>query len=983
MSREFPVEHLTDGKIIKGKADVKLNGKIHCCVLTLLGIFMFQASLSAQFFPKSENFTTPSAKAFNKKTSLPKIEDISKEDIKASADSYEYVGSNLIARGHVVIHSKSIRVTGDSAVINLKNGDAEVKGNVHFKTVNTLHKIVDFQEYRELVSDPAVKVEVKGQTTTPQGRRKLKVFLTTNSSLIEADRVSGNMNTGHFFFRNFTLKGVDLFVSGELAERYVDGSIKIHRAKVSTCEYLLDSNSHYAIGANQMLLTPREANRGLFNQTGDYGDYSIFATNTFLYLWNTPVFWFPALYKPRDFSSFGGRFEFGKDSDWGWYFKVRKEFELLEKPATVKGGILLDFYEDRGFGYGASLDILTPESSTEIFAYSIRDRNPYTLWEEDFGENPKVYNNDNPISDKEWVALRSRIFIPKNRYEFRMANLTHFTPRLSFRGQVDLISDYNFLEEYFPARYYRDVQPPTFAALDYQGDSFSVLAQTAVKVNSFDLTMERLPEVRFDIFRQELFKNLYYQSQTTAGYYRMNWRDFDLKRWENPNLTPAMLAGFADYPNNSRKILSAYNNEKITRDQAVIGLWMDSPWQLGGYLAEAENYESFRFDTLHSFYYPIRLFDAVNFIPRFAARLTAYSRSSKRKVDLDGLNSMIKANNLDRWPATDLQVVNYDNKGGSRVRFAMELGAELNTKFYRTWQTPKSAFFKIDGLRHVIVPYINYTFIPKPTENYKHLYYFDDVDLITRQNFFRFGLINRLQTRDGSQVREYFSLENYWDFHFHRDFGFNNVGDFTTILSFTPTENFSLKSTLVMDVGKNNEHDYQVYRGSRNAGRPGLDSDLINYWSTSLSYKFSEDWKIEASYSYCDNYYQRPAYSMASTLANSAAMTNFPTSFERYQVATLKIDFPTYIDKRLKGRFGIRYDIDEGLIDNFDLTLRRDFHCWYLEVSAGAEFSRNYASEREWEAYVGFAMGLTAMPGASIGARTSFEDEGDEPDEAQ
>ena len=120
MSREFPVEHLTDGKIIKGKADVKLNGKIHCCVLTLLGIFMFQASLSAQFFPKSENFTTPSAKAFNKKTSLPKIEDISKEDIKASADSYEYVGSNLIARGHVVIHSKSIRVTGDSAVINLK-----------------------------------------------------------------------------------------------------------------------------------------------------------------------------------------------------------------------------------------------------------------------------------------------------------------------------------------------------------------------------------------------------------------------------------------------------------------------------------------------------------------------------------------------------------------------------------------------------------------------------------------------------------------------------------------------------------------------------------------------------------------------------------------------------------------------------------------------------------------------------------------------
>ena len=960
---------------------VKIHRDFYCCVLVLAGIFFLRMSLSAQFFPKSENLTTPSAKAFNKKVSLPKAEDFTKEDIQTSADSYEYVGSNLIARGHVVIHSKSIRISGDSAIINMKNGDAEVKGNVRFRTVSTIKKTVDFQEYRELASDPNVKVKVLGQTTTPTGRRKLKLQLATNSSLIEADRVSGNMNTGHFFFRNFVMKGIDLFLSGELAERYVDGSVKIHRAKTSTCEYLLDGNSHYAIGASEMILTPREANRGLFNQTGDYGDYSIFAKNTFLYLWNTPVFWFPALYKPRDFSSFGGRFEFGKDSDWGWYFKLRKEFEILEKPAAVKGGVLLDYYQDRGFGYGASLDILTPESSTEIFAYSIRDRKPYTLWEDTYGENPKFDRNDEPISDKQWISMRSRIFIPKNRYEFRIANLTNFTPRLSFRGQVDYISDYNFLEEYFPARYYRDVQPPSFAALEYQGDSFSVLAHTTFKVNSFDLTMERLPEARLDIFRQELFSNIYYQSQTTAGYYRMNWRDFDLKRWENPNLTPSRLAGYADYPNNSRNILSAYNKGDLTRDQAIKALWMDSPMQLGGYLTEAENYESFRFDTLHAFYYPIRLFDAINLIPRFAARLTAYSRSSKRKVDLDGLNTMIKTNNLDRWPATDLQVTNYDNKGGSRVRFAMEVGAELNTKFYRTWQTPKSAFFQIDGLRHVMMPYINYTFIPKPTESYKNLYYFDDVDLITRQNFFRFGIINRLQTRNGSSVREYFSLENYWDFHFHRDFGFNNVGDFTTILSFTPTDNFSLTSTLVMDVGKNNEHDYQVRRGNKTAGRPGLDCDLINYWDTTLTYKFSEDWKIRASYTYCDNYYQRPAYSMASTLANPAAMTNFPTYFERNQYASLQLDFPTYIDKRLKGRFSIRYDVDDGLIDNVDLTLRRDFHCWYLELSAGAEFTRDYASKRTWEAYVGFALGLTAMPGASIGARTSFEDEEDEPEE--
>lgn len=943
-------------------------------VFIFLMLSAFQASLCAQFTDRKQYFAPPGRDSFRTMGNIPKISSIAGEDIDASADSYEYVGSNLIARGHVVIRNAHMQITGDNAVINLKSGDAEVSGNVEFRADISTEKIVDMIEYRELMKDPAIRTKILQQVTTPSGRKKFKVQLRTNSAYIQAKRLSGNMNTGNFQFRDFIMKGAELYISGALAERYPNGTIKVFKAKTSTCEYLLDSNAHYAIGAKEMILTPREANRSIFNADGDHGDYSILAKNSFLYLWNVPVFWFPALYKPRDFSTFGGRFEVGKDSDWGWFVRLRKEVDILEKPARVKGGILLDFYEDRGFGYGANLDITTAESSTELFAYSLRDRNPYTLWEDDYGENPKRDSNGNYLSDREWIKLKSRLDIPKNRYEFRLSNITFFNPRLSFRGAVDVISDYNFLEEYFGSRYDEDVQPPSFAALDYQGDDFAALLHSTFKVNSFDVTMERLPEMRLDLFRQELFKGLYYQSQTSGGYYKMNWRDFDRKRYENPNLTPSLLASAAKSPGKSGEIFRAFQAGNLTKEQAIHALWRSDPSVYDLYLDELKNYEAFRFDTLHAFYYPLRFFDAINLIPRFAARLTAYSRSSDEKVKLKDLYNMVKANTLDGWPAPGLAVKNYDKKGGSKFRFAMELGAELNTKFYRTWQTPKSAFFQIDGLRHVMIPYINYTFIPKPTVDYSHLYYFDDVDQITKQNFFRFGLINRLQTRgEDSQVREYLSLENYWDFHFNRDFGFNNAGDFTTILSFTPVEEFSLVSKLILDVGNNNEHDYEVIRGGKNVGRPGLSTGLINRWETTLSYKFSKDWKLSASYLYSDNYYQRATYSMASTLASVAAMTSFATYFERQQIVSLSLDFPTYIDDRLKGRASISYDVDDDLIDNVDLTLTRHFHCWYLQVSVGAEFTRNAANNRTWEGYIGMALGLTAMPGAAINSRSDLE----------
>ena len=898
---------------------------------------------------------------------FPKVGDLSQSKLDTSADSYKYVGANLIAEGHVVIRSGNFQITCDKAVINLETKDLEVAGNVVFSGTVSTPMTLTQEEYDDLLRDPACRVVVNGVETLPTGLQKIKATVYTTAAYMKAARASGNLDTGALEFRDFMIKTGLLYCSGKFAERYPNGKIKLHDAKMTTCEYELDNNAHYSLGATTLTLSPREANRGVTNYNPDHGEHSAWAFNNILRVWDFPVFWFPVLYKPADSNSFGARFEFGNSSDWGYYLRTSKEFELLDEPALVKAAAILDFYEERGFGYGATADIQTPESLTEIFAYSIHDRSPYEFWESEHGDAP------DDMSMSEWVKKNSRFRIPRDRFEFKIANLTHLTPRLDFRGQFDLISDYNFLEDYFNARYNSNIQPPTFAALEYQGERFSATLQTVVKVNSFDTMVERLPEFRLDFQRQELFKNIYYQGQSSVGYYRMNWRHFDYDRAENPNLNLNGILNQAR-PNLSANEIAQANqiirNPDISNQEKAAQLASLNPAAFSGYFDDPRDYSAFRFDTLHMFYYPIKLFDVINLIPRAGGRFTAYSRSSKRSVDIEDFYTMIDADDLDAWPSQYLNVQNYDKKGGARYRFVTEFGLEANTKFYRAWQTPKNAFWEIDGLRHVAVPYINYTFIPDPTVSYKKLYYFDDVDQIERQNFIRFGLQNRLQTRRNSQVQEWMSLENYWDFHFDRTSGFNHVGDLGTMFRFTPFANLTFTTDLLLDVGGNNAHDEQVTRGNKRVGQPGISNKLINRWNTSLSYKITKDWIVTASYLYSDGYEQRSTYSMGSTLAAINATSRFRSYFERHQTLNLSLNFPTMIDERLKGMIYVSYDVEKALVQDAGFTLTRDFHCWYFQFMGGASCDRDGNGDRTWSRHLSFAVGLTAMPGVGFQAKT-------------
>ena len=863
-------------------------------------------------------------RGFNPKTAL--------KDIDASADVFEYVGDNMIARGHVVIISQSMYLKADNAVIHMPTKDIEAFGNVSMIRRYTVNKDVNEEEYRNLLDDVKKKVEIQKISLTPLGQKLISVKITETTASLHAERLAGNLNSGELRFENFAMKSGTLYALAGLAHRKTSGEIVALNTRMTTCDYVIDDNDHYAFTASKAVITPRSYHSGLQNYNADHSDHSILLVNSFLRFWDVPLLWFPALYKPRETDTFGIDLTVGYKDEWGFWTRSSKNFDLYSDP-YVNVGLLMDFYSKRGFGGGLTSTVVTGNSRTELFGFAMHDRRPY-------------YFHDLKRIQVEKFEREHRQTFRKDRYDFKATNITHITPRLDFRGQMEFISDVDFLDDYFESRYEEATQPPTFAALEYQEDwaSFSVLS--TAKVNSFDSVVERLPEVRMDIFRQELFGGLYYQSENSAGYLYNRWRTFKKK-------------GF--FSENELKAMQNYAPERIQE------LWAERRSN-----RTLKNYGSGRFDSLHMFYYPLML-DYLNIIPRAGVRLTAYTATSETDITDEDLNTMFGVNSLyGHWA----DVKNFDVKNDAKLRFMSEFGVEVNTKIYQTWQGVRSAWLGLDGLRHVMIPYINYTFIPKPTLDSEEILYFDDIDRLKEQNFIRFGLTQKLQTRDGNygseKIRQWASLETYWDFHAIREDNFNHSGDLGIKFTFTPIKDFRFSANAVFDVGGNNDENNTILRyGDRDAGKPGLAGwKYLNDLTFSMKYDISKDWYLKAAYEYTRRYWRRSVYSMGSMLdATNATSTSLKVLENPTQSVTLGIGFPTYIDKRLKGEFYMEYDINQALMEDIGVALVRDFHCFQAGVNFGLETDRDADGSKDSSFYVSGFVALTAMPSAKLGSK--------------
>lgn len=843
--------------------------------------------------------------------SSPKsLEQALAQDVDATADSLGFIGSNIIAKGNVFIRYQDMQIRAEEAIINISTKDIEAVGNISFIKMSSSSSIVTLSEFAEFRAQPNKRIRIDGYVSEPTGLQKLKITTIMDQISYKGKKVVGNLSSGILEFKDFACYTDKYYCSGEYATRATDGKITIKNAKLSTCEYVEDDHEHYSINVGTVKINPpSDAPKDLFKYNADIGDHSMWAYNCTMEVAGVPVFWMPVMYKPTDEAWGFFQVRAGKDSDWGYFLLISKKFQILDYPNTTTK-FMLDFYSGRGIAVGNETQVRTEKSETNLFVYGLRDAHPYGLSNKD---------NEDAINDSR------RLEIPKDRYDLRLNNVTHLTPRLDFRGQVEKLSDINFLKDYFNDRYQTDPQPSTFASLEYQFDRFSAGLLVRPRINNFNTEVQRLPEFRIDIPRQELWNNIYYQGQNSIDYFKTSWRKYD-------------------------------------KDRTT------------GNLIDPENYDSGRLDSLHVLYYPVSL-DWLNLIPRAGVRLTGYSKISGTDVSEDDLGNMFALDSPDATTTSpDVDINNYDPKSSARVRFIGELGLEANTKIYRSWQNTKNAFWQLDGLRHVMVPYTNYVFIPDPSLKSDKILYYDDIDRITKENFVRLGLQNRLQTRKGTYGAEtiynWMTLENYIDYHFVTQKGFKNLGDFGTMYKFNPTDKLMLSSLLLLDAGQSNPHDVLTSRAGEETERAGMSNKWIDKWENSITYELMKDFKVYASYIYQDAYKQRSTYSMGSTLSEIDSTSGFLRNYTgRNQTTTFGTEFPIPVDEKTFGGFDILYDFEAGYIREIKAKVKRKLHCWEAAVEAAQTVDRDYYLAKQTKNSIMLAFYLTAIPSIKIQQR--------------
>jgi len=345
----------------------------------------------------------------------------------------------------------------------------------------------------------------------------------------QGERVEYNFLTGKLVSEKFRSGQSPFFVEGDVVVGEQKTGVYVGANALVTTDDT--KNPGYSIRAKSITVVP--------------GEY-IEARNATLHLGNVPVFYFP--YYRRSLKQHPNHWTLtpGYRSRYGAYLRTAYNWYWNER---LDGALDIDGYTKRGVGVGPEFNWHLPRFGEGTAGY-------YYIHDLDPGED----SFDQPIDADRQRAFLTHLAEPR----------TNLTVRLAVQYQSDPL----VVRDFFESEYRDDVQPKSFLEVNQLWRNFSLDLLAQAQVNPFFETVERLPDVRLTGFRQQIGPTpLYYESESSAGYYRRNFADTDT--------------------NNS------------------------------GYAAS-------RADTFHQFIAPFTLFGWLNLAPRVGGRFTHYSEANGR-----------------------------------------------------------------------------------------------------------------------------------------------------------------------------------------------------------------------------------------------------------------------------------------------------------------------------------------------------------------
>ena len=466
-----------------------------------------------------------------------------------------------------------------------------------------------------------------------------------------------------------------------------------------------------------------------------YPDDRVIFTNNTLYVGQTPIFWFPYLFANLDNTGF--QFLPGYDSRWGAYLLLAYSFPLVDGVnATAR------FEERTEFGPSVGIDL--------EMKYGPSDRN-FGKFSADFVfEDTNVTSVEAPGEPPETRTT--------NRYRVSFQQRLFLTDDIYGTADMNVLSDVDFLEDFYPGEYAINPQPDNVLFLTKWDEVYTMNLIGRWQVNDFQDVTERKPEFVMDFKQQPLFGlPVQYDGETGVASLARTFSN-----------DPAL--GQANFP----------------------------------------DYNATRLDTFHQLSLPVSAFNWLNITPRAGFRATWYSDSgtfiqppggtpvfdpvSGQVVPFQGTAT---AENPLNNPSDTL--VN----NGAVFRPIANYGITASTKISRSFEQVQSRWLGLDGLRHVIEPYVNYSGVynmgPSPNEIYQFdrvvpstqllpldFPQFTAIDSIDTWNIVRFGMNQRLQTRRDGETFSWLSFNSFMDANIDNPYSDAGVSNLFSVLQYNP-----------------------------------------------------------------------------------------------------------------------------------------------------------------------------------------------------
>jgi LPS-assembly protein len=272
------------------------------------------------------------------------------------------------------------------------------------------------------------------------------------------------------------------------------------------------------------------------------------------------------------------------------------------------------------------------------------------------------------------------------------------------------------------------------------------------------------------------------------------------------------------------------------------------------------------------------------------------------------------------------------------TRVVYDLGTEASFKISREWDDAHSDWLHIDGLRHIVQPFADYQWVPRPDRATNELFQFDSVrdvtllggdrlsvtrysplefpayntiDSIAAEETMRFGLRQTLQTRRDGQAWNLIDLTGWTDWQAGKSKEQPDFSDFFGTMELRPWVWLSLDT-----FGRYDLHD-DVLR-ELNAEMRVVDADR---WSLGLGTRYLKD---------------------------DSNLVSFDVAYR--------------LSRHWTAHAYERVDLQDGTWEEQEYTLRQETHDWY--ISYGFRYLTQRTEPDEMTVF--FSVTLKAYPGFAL-----------------